>query len=761
MTVSNTTSTAQFPGTGTLAPLPIPFRFFKDSDLVVLKRSVAGTTTALMLNVDYSVTGAGSLTGGTVTPTSAAQVGELITVARVLTVQQLTDLRNQGDYFAEIHEDVFDYLTMLIQQVNEGDSRALKHPRDSEHYEAEARRIVDLEDPVDTQDAATKGFTQTYVANVLAGLSGPINNASNIFILGADGLPHTVQDVAGANGGDVIGYQGGPLSRTIGRVVRPEQFPVSGPVGAGSATADTAGFVAAASALRPGDTLYANGSYLINGSAINFSGLSDVIFDLNGARFAQQTNLSKTLQFTNCRRIKIIGGNFVGRGGASGEYVPAATSYNGVAGIFLSACDDVEIFGSRLFSHAGGSIVWRESDNLNIHHNLVVGIGPTYIPALGNGQDFAIGGFSDDITRMDFVANISHNTISDTAFGIFHNRCKSLLIEGNTITRIPGQHGIYVIECSGLVISNNLISNCVQQGAKLQIEYYTGRGIAPAGFADVQGVVVTGNAIRNCQDGFAVISTSLSDGTNQKVYGVEVTGNSFFNMTGDGVNLNHCIEAMVASNNIRSAARFGINFKNCSGVVADNSVVTSGSSGLSASLFHGTEIRDNRLVNCGLSNGAGAGNDVSILVGAPVNPLPDANVSPIVLLRGNHIRYTGADSTAAYLMDFGPTYQVHVEGTRTGSLLVVRVQGSLIFCERNDFLSFENGAQNSPATFLPGAGRRDFHGQVNPQAAGSTKAFFRGDRCWNTNTTASGPMGWVCITSGSPGVWKAMAVLAA
>ena len=34
----------------------------------------------------------------------------------ILPVVQETDLRNQGKFFAEVHEDAFDYLTMLIQK---------------------------------------------------------------------------------------------------------------------------------------------------------------------------------------------------------------------------------------------------------------------------------------------------------------------------------------------------------------------------------------------------------------------------------------------------------------------------------------------------------------------------------------------------------------------------------------------------------------------------------------------------------------------
>jgi hypothetical protein len=193
LTVSNQTSVVQYNGNGSTVAWPTGFRFFKNTDLVVTKRTATGVTTLLTLNTDYSVSGANSAGGGTVTTTNALAVGELLTVARVLTVQQLTDLRNQGEYFAEIHEDVFDYLTMLIQQANEVDSRALKHPRDSEHYQAEGRRIVDLESPVDPQDAATKSSVEEYVNSILETGEGPVNNAANVIYATGGGINRTVQ----------------------------------------------------------------------------------------------------------------------------------------------------------------------------------------------------------------------------------------------------------------------------------------------------------------------------------------------------------------------------------------------------------------------------------------------------------------------------------------------------------------------------------------------------------------------------------------
>lgn len=55
-----------------------------------------------------------------------------------------------------------------------------------------------------------------------------------------------------------------------------------------------------------------------------------------------------------------------------------------------------------------------------------------------------------------------------------------------------------------------------------------------------------------------------------------------------------------------------------------------------------------------------------------------------------------------------------------------------------------------------------FSGQrMEWQAAVPTAGVWsRGDVVWNTLAAPSGPPGWVCVSGGSPGTWKAMANLA-
>ncbi|MEG9742475.1 head-binding protein, partial [Enterobacter roggenkampii] len=162
MTVSTVVDHNDYTGNGVTTSFPYTFRIFKKADLTVSVIDLSENITVLVLDTDYTVTNAGGFNGGSVVLTSPLANGWQISIARELEATQETDLRNQGKFFAEVHEDAFDKLTMLIQQVGSMFRLALRKPSSiANWYDALNNYIRNLKDPRDPQDAATKNYVDT------------------------------------------------------------------------------------------------------------------------------------------------------------------------------------------------------------------------------------------------------------------------------------------------------------------------------------------------------------------------------------------------------------------------------------------------------------------------------------------------------------------------------------------------------------------------------------------------------------------------
>lgn len=132
MTVSSQTSTATFVGNGVATAFPLPFRFFDNGDIrAYFIDSVTGAATQMVLGTDYTLIGAGEpeVDGNALSLlTTTAPLSSMrgLYVERVMQQVQETDIVNQGQFFASTHEDVFDRLTMLIQQANANSAGAIR-----------------------------------------------------------------------------------------------------------------------------------------------------------------------------------------------------------------------------------------------------------------------------------------------------------------------------------------------------------------------------------------------------------------------------------------------------------------------------------------------------------------------------------------------------------------------------------------------------------------------------------------------------------
>lgn len=206
MTVSSSTDRATFLGNDATTVFALPFRFFANGEINAwLITNATGALTALTLGTHYTLTGAsdpevdGSATGQLtmITPPTSAQS---LFVQRIIPVTQPTDIVNQGQFFPEIHENVFDRLTMLSQQNAGAISRVI--------------RVQDF-DPEPTK------------------LPSAAQRALKIMSFDADGNPVAIdaasdsslvlrQDLANdtdpAKGAALVGYSGGTVYSKLGRI---------------------------------------------------------------------------------------------------------------------------------------------------------------------------------------------------------------------------------------------------------------------------------------------------------------------------------------------------------------------------------------------------------------------------------------------------------------------------------------------------------------------------------------------------------------
>lgn len=126
MSISSTNNRNNYIGTGLLTTYAYGFRIFSSSHLILTKRTTAGIESTLVLNTDYTVTGVGDASGGTIVLTTALESGYTLSIRRVLPLTQPTDLRNQGAFFPETHEDTFDRGLMIDQQQQDEIDRSIK-----------------------------------------------------------------------------------------------------------------------------------------------------------------------------------------------------------------------------------------------------------------------------------------------------------------------------------------------------------------------------------------------------------------------------------------------------------------------------------------------------------------------------------------------------------------------------------------------------------------------------------------------------------
>ena len=128
MTVNTTNITSgPYTGNGTSDTFSYTFRIVNKAQVSVYETDDNGVQNLLTVDTDYTVAGLGDDGGGTITRVAGALPVDYEWFIRSNYQEtQLTAFQSQGPYFPDLHENVADKLTFLIQQLRDSINRSLR-----------------------------------------------------------------------------------------------------------------------------------------------------------------------------------------------------------------------------------------------------------------------------------------------------------------------------------------------------------------------------------------------------------------------------------------------------------------------------------------------------------------------------------------------------------------------------------------------------------------------------------------------------------
>lgn len=117
MTISTTESTVTHNANGVTTTFAIPFKFERDEDITITRVTIA-TGDELLITTDYTISGAGDESGGSVTFGGAFSAVYQIRLDRNTRKLQSVDLVDNDGLDAEVVERALDRLTMVTQDMD-------------------------------------------------------------------------------------------------------------------------------------------------------------------------------------------------------------------------------------------------------------------------------------------------------------------------------------------------------------------------------------------------------------------------------------------------------------------------------------------------------------------------------------------------------------------------------------------------------------------------------------------------------------------
>lgn len=670
----------------------------------------------------------------------------------------------EGDYALILQDETNDDLRTL-RQVQSGTLEIVFEPDRDENIltatgDTQAVRNLNLPVRFSTKQAA------------LAALSAGVLSVAQQILVDADeqrdGQSHEYRVGAGAlehypRSREAVIYARTEAEVSAGVTPTRPWYPPSnvlryGAVGDGDAD-DTLALQTAVSVMSHGDALYfPKGTYKLSGT-LTVSGLSHIAVFGKNAKLIQTASKARTLYFSGGLDIQVYGMHLVGKGSADHNGANTSAGLN-ACGMLFDNCSGLNVHHNRLENHSGGHIRTRYgSPNSKFVLNTIVGIGTAGGIASGDNNVDAGIDLREGAGFKNSNVVVAGNDVSQTCFGIFISDADGAVVSHNVVRDIPGQHGVYAATCKNIAYVANSFRNIALVAIKAQQ--------LPANDQVYSNVSAIGNTI----DGVATgVSYELISGvTGSYTDGILISENNIANCSEYGMSVDSVVNGVLIGNSIRETTEQGIFLRRSGEVsVVSNLISRTGANSIWAFACTGdVDIVGNTCIDACLNPNSGMQTDGRFYYYIFVDKAAGISTTPQCLLASNTLKQRGS---------VPPQFAANGKCVRV-------LSGVDVYWDRNrnftgkpwqfesgrlkqmdvgfsPSVDYTSGANLSPSQPVYGRGRRELFGTQDPQSAAMTDTFRQGDFCWNADPVAGGTLGWTCISSGAPGVWKAVGAIA-
>ncbi len=567
MTFTASSVRSRHNGDGTTTAFPTTFKFILNAHVKAILRSTGDVETTLVETTDYTLAGAGSSSGGTLTMIVAPVSGEVLTIILDVPFTQVKRFPLGGPLPSTQVEEMGDLAAMASAKNDEALDRTLHVP------ESDSQNDSDLELPIDS-DRANKAFhwdsAGKPIAVVPTDASGTIvtatgtltaRNLATRFAEWLDPLDQGARVDGSTN-------DGAALNLTVDAKGAIEVSYGSSAIGTTITPPANTSIVGNRATELLGLDAIGNGAPLIAPSGNDFSLIGPQITlpvggsnQLRGIRIRDVNDILVALTRFNAKRLGawpilldqaqdgvILLGNIltsIANGIIWKPNLASPTSETYQGQLFIAMANLIRGFdgssgriGITIDGNCrGGTIMGNAVENMNGENGSA---GFAY--AVAND-----GAAADNMSGICFIGNLAKD-INDEAFHQ-EDQCNGVTYIGNQV--IGAKRGIYVINSNdprNILISHNFLRDCTEQG------------IYVAGTSKSRNTTIAFNTIEVWgQSGTEKPGILIGQSASLRV---KVVGNILCSGFGDGIEVAAGSFVNISNNTIADCTGFGLKIAN-------------------------------------------------------------------------------------------------------------------------------------------------------------------------------------------------------